>query len=120
MRAALDSFSRYPPAGQTRSTNVNDETVFIVDDDVSIGDSLALLLGLRGFKTRVFAGAETFLSTYRATSPGCLLVDIRMPVMSGLELQQELARRQIALPVVVMTAHGDVSTARAALKAGAV
>ena len=95
-------------------------TVFIVDDDAGVRDSLAMLLELKGFRTRTFPGAEAFLAEYRPDWPGCLVLDLRMPGMSGLELQAELARRGDVLPVVIITAHGDVATTRAALKGGAV
>ena len=99
---------------------MNDPTVFLVDDDASVRDSLSLLLSLKGLRSQVFATAEHFLETYRAEWRGCLLTDLRMPGMSGLELQAALRERAIDLPVVVLTAHGDVATTRAALKAGAV
>lgn len=94
-------------------------TVFIVDDDAAVRDSLALLLGLKGYRTVCFASAEAFLSVYRSGEPGCLLLDVRMPGMDGLELQSLLAERGERLPVIVITAHGDVPMARAVLKAGA-
>jgi RNA polymerase sigma factor (sigma-70 family) len=94
-------------------------TVFIVDDDAAVRDSLALLLGLKGYRTACFASAEAFLSVYRSGEPGCLLLDVRMPGMGGLELQALLAERGDRLPVIVITAHGDVPMARAVLKAGA-
>lgn len=94
-------------------------TVFIVDDDAAVRDSLALLLGLKGYRTVCFASAEAFLSVYRPGEPGCLLLDVRMPGMDGLELQALLAQRGDRLPVIVITAHGDVPMARAVLKAGA-
>jgi FixJ family two-component response regulator len=94
-------------------------TVYFVDDDASVRDALSLLLSLKGFLSQVFASAETFLETYRPEWRGCLLTDLRMPGMSGVELQQELAARGATLPVVVLTAHGDVATTRAAMKAGA-
>jgi len=94
-------------------------TVFIVDDDAAVRDSLALLLGLKGYRTVCFASAEAFLSVYRPGEPGCLLLDVRMPGMDGLELQALLAERGDRLPVIVITAHGDVPMARAVLKAGA-
>jgi FixJ family two-component response regulator len=97
-----------------------DATVLIVDDDIAVRDSLALLLGLKGFRVRIFATAETLLHAYDAGWLGCILADIRMPGMSGLDLQRELAARGSDLPVIIMTGYGDVSTARAALKAGAV
>jgi FixJ family two-component response regulator len=97
----------------------SDATIFIVDDDVAMRDSLALLLGLKGFRTQIFANAENLLSTYSPKWFGCMLVDVRMPGMSGLELQAELSRRHCDVPVIIMTAYGDVATARIALKAGA-
>jgi len=98
---------------------MSDATVFLVDDDVSVRDSLGLLLSLKGLRTQVFASAESFLDTYRDDWRGCLITDLRMPGMSGLELQRALAQRQVSLPVVVLTAHGDVGATRAALKNGA-
>lgn len=95
-------------------------TVFIVDDDAAVRDSLAMLLELKGFHTRTYATAEDFLERYRAEWGGCLVLDLRITGMSGLELQTELARRGVRLPVIIVTAHGDVPTARAAFKAGAV
>jgi FixJ family two-component response regulator len=94
-------------------------TVYIVDDDSAMRDSLGLLLGLKGFRTQIFANAENLLLTYSAKWVGCLLVDIRMPGLSGLELQAELRKRHCDLPIIIMTAYGDVSAARSALKAGA-
>ena len=98
----------------------NSQCVFIVDDDAWVRDSLTVLLDLKGYRTQSFASAEEFLRDYRPASAGCLLLDVRMAGMSGLELQLALRERQIKLPVIVMTAHGDVPTARAALVAGAV
>lgn len=96
-----------------------EQTVFIVEDDAAVRDSLGILLGLQGYRMQSFACAEDFLQSYRP-SAGCLVVDIRMPGLSGLELQAALATQQPALPVVVITAHGDVPTAKTAFKAGAV
>ena len=97
-----------------------DNTVFIVDDDASVRDSLGLLLGLRGYRTSLFADAASFLSALRTDWQGCLIVDIRMPGMNGLELQRELQGRGCALPVVIITGHGDVSSAREAFRADAI
>ena len=94
-------------------------TVFLIDDDAAVRDSLCLLLSLKGVRTLPFANAESFIETYRPEWPGCVLTDLRMPGMTGLELQAALRGRGIAVPVVVLTAHGDVATARAALKNGA-
>jgi FixJ family two-component response regulator len=97
----------------------NSQYVFIVDDDAWVRDSLTVLLDLKGYRTQAFASAEEFLKNYRPAMTGCLLLDVRMPGMSGLELQAALHERQSKLPIIVMTAHGDVPTARAALVAGA-
>ena len=94
-------------------------TVFIVDDDVAILDSLSLLLGLKGYRTQCFERGDDFLAGYEPAAPGCLLLDVRMPGLTGLQLQAELERRGITLPVIVITAHADVSTTRDAFKAGA-
>ena len=94
-------------------------TVHIVDDDSAVRESLALLLGLRGYATRRHASAEEFIDTVRPGAPGCVLLDLRMPGMSGLEAQTELASRSIHMPVIILTAHGDVASARQALKNGA-
>jgi RNA polymerase sigma factor (sigma-70 family) len=98
---------------------MNDPTVFLIDDDASVRDSLGLLLSLKGMRTQLFARAGTFLDTYQYEWRGCVLTDLRMPEMSGLDLQKALSSRKIDLPVVVLTAHGDVQTTRAAMKNGA-
>lgn len=96
------------------------DTVYIVDDDASVRDSLSLLLSLRGYLTASFASAEDFLAALRPDWRGCVVADIRMPGMSGLELQRALAERGPSLPVIVITAHGDVAAARQAFLADAV
>ena len=95
------------------------DTVFLIDDDPGIRDSLSLLLSLKGVRTQPFANAESFIETYRPEWTGCVLTDLRMPGMTGLELQSMLRERGVQVPVVVLTAHGDVATARTALKNGA-
>jgi RNA polymerase sigma factor (sigma-70 family) len=94
-------------------------TVFIVDDDAAVRDSLSLLLGLRGYKTRSFARGEDFLATMDPAARGCVLLDLRMPDVDGIAVQAALAALGITLPVIILTAHGDVASARAALKGGA-
>ena len=94
--------------------------VFIVDDDAAVRDSLSLLLELRGFRSRSFASAEAFLSAYAPELRGCVIIDLRMPGMGGAALQEQLAARGAALPVIIVTAHGDIAAARNALKGGAV
>lgn len=96
------------------------ECVFIIDDDASIRDSLGLLLGINNRRTQSFASADDFLSVCQPDWSGCILLDIRMPGTDGLALQANLRERGIALPIIFMTAHGDVPTVRTALKAGAV
>jgi RNA polymerase sigma factor (sigma-70 family) len=98
---------------------MSNATVFLIDDDASVRDSLSLVLSLKGIRTQVFASAEAFLETYRPEWRGCVLTDLQMPGMSGLELQQALHQRGISLPLVMLTAHGDVPTTRLAMKAGA-
>jgi len=98
---------------------VDDGTVFMVDDDASVRDSLALLLSLKGLRMQAFADGESFLAAYRDTSAGCLLTDLRMPGISGLAVQSALRGRGGGIPVIVLTAYGDLDTARAAFKGGA-
>ena len=96
------------------------QTVFIVDDDPSVRDALSLLLSLRGYATAVFACAEDFLGALSPHWRGCVVTDIRMPGMSGLDLQRALASHPAKLPVIIITGHGDVAAARQAFKACAV
>lgn len=96
-----------------------DLTVFIVDDDPSVRDALGMLLGVRGYRTAVFGSGEALLEAWRPEWAGCMLIDIRMHGMDGLELQQRLAQLGNRVPVVIVTGHGDVTLARAAFKAQA-
>lgn len=95
-------------------------TVFVVDDDASVRDSLSLMLGLAGYRTAIFADAEALLAAWRAPMPGCIVADLRLPGMSGVELQAEFRKRGFTTPFIIITAHGDVPTARAAFQAQAV
>jgi FixJ family two-component response regulator len=95
-------------------------TVYIVDDDASVRDSLALMLGLSGYRTALYADAEAFLAVWQQEWSGCVVADLRLPGRSGVELQDELRRRGSRLPFIIITAHGDVPTARAAFQAAAV
>ena len=94
--------------------------VYVVDDDASIRDSLALMLGLAGYATRLFADAESFLVAFEADWAGCVVADLRLPGLSGIELQARVRGRGSAIPFVIITAHGDVPAARAAFRAQAV
>ena len=93
---------------------------YVVDDDASIRDSLSLMLGLAGYATRLFADAESFLAAFDSGWSGCVVADLRLPGMSGTQLQEQLRRRGSRIPFVIITAHGDVPAARAAFRAEAV
>ena len=95
-------------------------TVYVVEDDAAVRDSLSLMLGIAGYATAAYADAETFLAAWRADWAGCVVTDLRLPGMTGLDLQAELRRRGAVLPVIVITAHGDVPSARVAFRAAAV
>ena len=95
-------------------------TVFIVDDDPSHRDSLQFLLESVGMEVRSFSSARDFLDGADPETPGCLLLDVRMPGMSGLDLQNELAKAKISLPIIFLTGHGTVPMSVRAIKAGAV
>lgn len=95
-------------------------TIYIVEDDASVRDALGLLLGLRGYRTAIFADAESFLQAWRPDWHGCLLLDIRMPGMDGLTLQRHLLDAGCRLPAIIMSGHGDVGSARDAFKSQAV
>lgn len=95
-------------------------TVFVVDDDEAVRTSLRLLLKSVGLPVETFASAQEFLDQFDPDRAGCLVLDIRMPGMSGLELQQQLNERHSIMPVVFITGHGDVPMAVEAMQAGAV
>lgn len=95
-------------------------TVFIVEDDPSVRDALGLLLGLRGYAVAMFGDAESFLEARKADWCGCALIDIRMPGMDGLALQRQLREFGSDMPVIIMTGHGDVDSARDAFRSLAV
>jgi FixJ family two-component response regulator len=100
--------------------NRNDLTVYIVDDDQSVRDALGLMLSVRSYKTALFADAASFLDGYRPDWHGCLLLDLRMPGMDGLTLQRRLNEIGCDMPVIVITGHGDVESARTAFRSRAV
>ena len=94
-------------------------TVFIVDDDHAVRDSLADLIDSVGLNTETYPSAQDFLTDYTPDRCGCLVLDIRMPGMSGLELQDELVRRGASLPIIFITGHGDIPMAVQAMRLGA-
>jgi len=95
-------------------------TVFVVDDDNALRKSLCWLIESIGLRVQTFASAHEFLDAYPADTPGCLVLDVRMPGMSGLDLQERLEERRITIPVIIITGYGDVPMAVRAMKAGAV
>ena len=97
----------------------NGPTVFVVDDDDGVRTSLGILLDTAGHRSTPFNSATEFLAQYDPARPGCLLLDMRMPGMSGMDLIQELGRRGAFLPVIFITGHGDVPMAVEAMKNGA-
>lgn len=94
--------------------------IYVVDDDPALRDSLSTLLRVAGYETEAFESAKAFLANGGATSRGCVIADVRMPDMDGLELQEELVRRGAALNVIIVTGHADVPLAVRAMKAGAI
>ncbi len=99
---------------------MNDEqTIFVVDDDETMRGSLRWLLESLRLRVQTYASAQDFLSIYDPAQPGCLVLDVRMPEISGLELQKILAKRQICIPIILITGHGDISMAVRGMKAGA-
>lgn len=95
-------------------------TVFVVDDDAAVRQSFEWLVGSVGLHTETYASAQDFLDAYDPARPGCLVLDVRMPGMSGLELQERLAGEGVSLPVIVVSGYGDVPTAVRVMKQGAV
>ena len=95
-------------------------TVFVVDDDRSVRDSLRRLITSVGMTAEVFPTAQAFLSTPRRDAPGCLILDVRLPGLSGLDLQRELVDTNATLPIIFLTGHGDIPMSVRAMKAGAV
>ena len=94
--------------------------IHLVDDEDSVRRSAGFMLRTSGYEVRAYASGVEFLKDARSADPGCILLDVRMPEMDGLEVQAELNSRGITMPVIVLTGHGDINTAVAAMKGGAV
>jgi len=99
---------------------MTDTTVFVVDDDPAVRKSMKFLMSSVGIGVETFESAQDFLGRYEPSRPGCLVLDVRMPGMSGLELQERLNQDGIEIPVIIISAYGDVPVAVRALKGGAV
>jgi two-component system, LuxR family, response regulator FixJ len=94
--------------------------VYLVDDDFSVRDSLSMLIETTGQAVRCFESADDFLNNFDPDQAGCLILDVRMPSMTGLELQEELVRRDFAIPIIFISGHADVPDSSKAFRAGAV
>ena len=94
--------------------------VFVIDDDPSFRRSTAVLIGSEGFNVQTFSSAEEFLRSRRPDVPACLVLDVRLPHLSGLDLQRELAKTNVEIPIIFMTGHGDIPMTVQAMKGGAV
>lgn len=114
-RAPQPSASVQPPTSPTTQP-----MVFVVDDDISVRESLEALIAFAGWPVTTFDSAQGFLDQPRRVEPGCLVLDISLPGLNGLELQQRLAADQAELPIIFITGHGDVPTSVRAMKAGAI
>jgi FixJ family two-component response regulator len=101
-------------------TAQSDSIVFVVDDDASIRDAVKSLLKSVGLRAEVFGSTEEFVSATRPQVPSCLVLDVRLPGLSGLEFQEELERTGIRIPIIFVTAHGDIPMTSRAMKAGAI
>src|SRR5678809_246177 len=95
------------------------DRVYVVDDDASAREGVARLIRSAGLMTKTFASAEEFLATPRPKNLGCLILDVNLPGLNGLDLQQELGKSGIELPIIFLTGHGDIPMSVRALKAGA-
>lgn len=95
-------------------------TVYIIDDDPSVRDALALMLGIAGYRTALFSDAESFLGAIDESCAGCIVADLKLPGQSGLELQAHVKARKLRIPVIIITAQGDIASARTAFRADAV
>jgi two-component system response regulator FixJ len=95
-------------------------TVIVLDDDEAVRDSLRALLESAGFEVEIFGAGQDFLDNFDPAKSGCLISDVRMPGLSGLDIQQQLAERRSSLPVIMITGHGDIPMAVKAMSAGAV
>ncbi len=100
--------------------NRQEATIYIVDDDEDVRDSLSLLLETEGYVTQTFSGGRRFIDALDSDRHGCLLLDVRMPGLTGLELQEFLNQSNVKLPVIFMSGHGNIPTSVKALRAGAI
>ena len=100
--------------------NNADTSIFIVDDDIAVLDALSLMLEQENFNVKSFENAEDFLNNYQSTEKGCAIIDVRMPGMNGLDLQDTLLKQNILLPIIFLTGHGNIPMSVKAMKSGAI
>ncbi len=112
----------YPSSGSEGADIMKnaDEVVFVIDDDVSVRDAIAKLIAAVGLNCQTFSSAKEFLEAELPDVPRCLVLDVRLPGLSGLNLQRELTQRNIQIPIIFITGHGDIAMTVQAMKAGAV
>lgn len=116
--AVTNSFRQEPDMAEANSHAT--PIIFVVDDDISVRESLELLLRSEGWQTELFASAQEFLIQPRPVVPSCLVLDVFLPDLNGLDLQRRLALDRADMPIIFITGHGDVPTSVQAMKAGAV
>ena len=100
--------------------HAQDATVFIVDDDAAVCEAISNLLESKGMPSQCFGSSEEFLSNWNEEKAGCLVLDVRLPGMTGVEFQGRLAQSGVNIPIIFMTAHGDIPMVRKVMKAGAI
>jgi FixJ family two-component response regulator len=116
MNSASTASHKSPPSLMSRGTPI----VFVVDDDISVRESLESLIRFAGWQPRIFASAQEFLPRPPVFVPSCLVLDVMLPGLNGLDLQKRLATERVAMPIIFITGHGDVPMAVRAMKAGSV
>jgi len=116
----MNAASMPGPALSSQSMTQSAPTVFVVDDDVSVRESLESLIRMAGWQPKVFASAQEFLAHPRAHAPSCLVLDVTLPDLNGLELQKRVASDRSNMPIIFITGYGDVPMTVRAMKAGAV
>jgi FixJ family two-component response regulator len=119
---SMDTVVVISPGNEAKLTTMSNETsvVFVVDDDISVRESLELMVRSAGWEPKVFGSAEEFLSFDRAIGPSCLILDVNLPNRSGLDLQSFVATERSDMPIIFITGYGDVPTTVKAMKGGAV
>ena len=116
----MNSTTAFASASKPASMSAAKPTVFIVDDDISVRESLEGLIAIAGWRPEVFGSAHEFLTRPRQTSPSCLILDVTLPDLNGLEVQRRIARDRTDMPIIFITGHGDIRTTVQAMKAGAI